>query len=112
MTGSGRPTLHSETTVEQTVNIADLVKPKFNAGQDVFAFSRDYRGRIEWVRPYRIQTIQFLVDIKYDAQSRGNPVTRSQSLRYYMNGGAEFHESNLVTSLDDLPADDRKPTVG
>lgn len=96
--------------MEQTVNIADLIKPKFEAGQDVFAFGRDYRGRIEWVRPYRVQTIQFVVEIKYDNQARGNPVSRSQSLRYFMvGGGCEFQESQLAASLDDLPADDRKP---
>ncbi|MDE4918593.1 hypothetical protein ACUXAV_000692 [Cupriavidus metallidurans] len=95
---------------EQTVNIADLIKPKFEAGQEVFAFSRDYRGRIESVRPYRIQTIRFVVEIKYDNQGRGNPISRSQSLRYFMVGaGSEFQESQLVASLDDLPADDRKP---
>lgn len=95
---------------EQTVNIADLIRPKFEAGQEVFAFSRDYRGRIEWVRPYRIQTIQFVVEIKCDNQARGNPVSRSQSLRYFMvSGGSEFREDQLVASLDALSADDRKP---
>lgn len=98
---------------EQTVNIADLIKPKFEAGQTVFAFWRDYRGRIEWVRPYRIQTIQFVVEIKHDNQSRGNPVSRSQSLRYFMaGGGSEFYESQLVANLDELPADDRVPSAG
>lgn len=95
---------------EQTVNIADLIKPKFEAGQDVFAFARDYRGRIEWVRPHRITTIRFTVEINYDqGTTRTNPVTRKQSLRYFMAGGADFSEDNLVASLDALPAEDRKP---
>lgn len=97
--------------MDQTINIADLVRPKFEAGQDVFVIGRDYRGRIESVRPYRIQTIRFTVEIVHDAQRRGNPVSRSQSLRYYMVGaGSDVPESSIIASLDDLPAADRMPS--
>src|SRR3546814_12667296 len=85
--------------MEQTINLADLVKPKFEAGQDVYAVGRDYRGKIEWVRPIRIESIEFKVVIKrHPGGLNGGPRTsRDVWMRYYaVSGSAEYSESQQI----------------
>ena len=92
----------------QTVNIADLIQPKFKAGQTVFQINRDFNGRISNIRPVYIVKVCALVQITAEKGVE----KRSLSMHYVNGSGNEFTEAELIASLDDLAELDRAPRVG
>jgi len=92
----------------QTVNIADLIQPKFKAGQTVFRVYREYNRRISEIRPVHIVKVCALVQITSDKGVE----SRSMSMHYVNSSGHEFAESELVANLNDLDELDRAPRVG
>jgi hypothetical protein len=94
--------------MEQTINIADLVQPKFKAGQTVWVASRDYHSRIQSIRTMNIKQIGFLVSITNEKGIERRAVT----LQYIDNQGNPYVEDCLFASLNDLSEIDRKPLVG
>jgi hypothetical protein len=95
--------------VNETINIAELVKPKFKPGQDVWVASREYNNRISHIRPVRISSVDYIVTIMVDKHGAEH---RQTTLRYMTIRGEELSEGNLFTSLDDIPAQDRAPRLG
>ncbi|MBU9386610.1 hypothetical protein [Burkholderia multivorans] len=95
--------------MNQAVDIAELVKPKFKPGQDVWAVIREYNNRISHIRPVRIDSIDYLVNISVDKHGTEH---RQTALLYRTPRGEEMAEETLFSSLDDIPAEDRAPRVG
>ncbi|MGX0136316.1 hypothetical protein [Cupriavidus metallidurans] len=83
--------------MDQSINLAELVKPKFNVGDAVWIVARDYQGFIEGVYPGHVTKVKFEVVItKID-----NAEVRQQGVTYHV-GNAAYGADNLVTSLSEL----------
>lgn len=93
--------------MEQRVNIADLVQPKFKAGQTVWVTSRDYNGRIQSIRTMNIKQIGFLISITNEKGVEKRAVT----LQYIDYQGNPYIEDQMFASLNDLGENDRKPLI-
>lgn len=89
------------------INIADLVKPKFQPGQTVFHVTRDYNNRVQSIQPRRIERVVFAVHITNEKGVE----KRAAHLTYYFGNGVEAFESQIVSSLNDLSEHDRKAMV-
>ncbi|ACR15017.1 hypothetical protein BcepIL02_gp24 [Burkholderia phage BcepIL02] len=94
--------------MSETINIADLVKPKFKPGDYVFRIERGERGNIQNIRPVRIAKVNYHVEI---ARHDGKEV-RAEAIIYADAWNKPYFDHELVASLDDLPADDRLPRLG
>ena len=92
---------------EQSINIADLIRPKFKPGQTVFRVYREYNRRISEIRPVHIVKVCALVQITSDKGVE----QRTMSMHYVNHSGHEFAESELVANLNDLDEQDRAPRV-
>lgn len=91
--------------METSINIADLIKPKFEVGQDVWIVDRDYNSRISRIYLHRVSAINFRVEIEQDRQGKE---VRKTKLEYVgVNGAGPWVEGQLLASLDDIPAADR-----
>lgn len=94
--------------MNQTINIADLVQPKFRAGQNVWVVTRNYNGRVESIRPMNIRQIGFTVGIAIEKGIE----KRTVALQYFDYSSNPYNESQLIDTLNDLSEEDRKPLVG
>ncbi|MFL9904549.1 hypothetical protein PQR71_41555 [Paraburkholderia fungorum] len=94
--------------MEQTISIADLVQPKFKAGQTVWVVTRDYNRRVSNIRSMNIRRIGFTVAI---ANEKGVE-KRTATLHYFDGSDSAYLENQLLASLNDLSESDRKPLVG
>lgn len=99
--------------MEQTVNIADLVRSKFEAGQRVFVVSRDSWGYITGIRPAVVTKVVYkVVSEWYDTASAGGYKKKSAELFYLVTGDPRPHkEDQLIASLAELPEADREPRL-
>jgi hypothetical protein len=93
--------------MEQSINIADLVKPKFKPGQVVWVVTRNYNNRIEKIYTMRVNSVGFYVGITNDKGVE----KRTVALKYYDHHGTEHFESSLIGSLNEIGDNDRAPTV-
>ncbi|MCZ4331056.1 hypothetical protein [Castellaniella denitrificans] len=82
---------------QQTVEIADLVKPKFKAGQIVYLRHSDTHG-IESIRRVLIEEIRFTVSFK---RGGGNSQHRQTDLVYDLLNAGQARESDLFASPED-----------
>lgn len=90
--------------MNQQIDIADLIKPKFEPGQMVFIITRDDHKKVRKILRARIEMVDFTVKFI----GRG----RNTSLVYYTNNSSiPVFESDIVASLDDLDESDRNPQV-
>ncbi|AEZ50842.1 hypothetical protein DC1_00024 [Burkholderia phage DC1] len=87
--------------MNETINIADLVKPKFEVGQTLWEVD-SRAGRVQRIQPVRITSISYTVVIT----DKG----REAALRYFSDF-AEHNPDTLYTSLDEIPQEDRVPRV-
>lgn len=92
--------------MNQTINIADLVEPKFKLGTAVFVITRGQTDKITNIRPANIDKIGYAVEI---GRTREGTEYRKATLCYYERNGSTLYEGMLVASLDDLPEIDRAP---
>lgn len=81
----------------QTVEIADLVKPKFEAGQTVYLRVSDTHG-IESIRRVLIDQIRFTVAFKRSSDRRQYRITR---LVYDLLNNGEAEEGMLFASPEE-----------
>lgn len=90
------------------INIADLIKPKFHAGQTVFHVHRDYNGRVQNIQTRRIESVVFSVNI---TNEKGLEKRTVDLVYNFPNGAVGVREGALVASLNDLPESDRKAVI-
>lgn len=95
--------------MNQTINIADLVTPKFKPGQDVWVVRREYNGQISGLWPMRIEAVEFAVEITIDKHGAEH---RKTTMVYRPRGNAQVTEDQIFASLDDIPEEYRKPRLG
>lgn len=81
----------------QTIDIADLVQPKFQPGQLVYLVSSDTHG-IESVRRVLVEEIRFIVSFK---RGTGGKAYRETSLGYHLLNSGVAREDQLFASLVD-----------
>lgn len=82
---------------QQTIEIADLVKPKFNAGQIVYLRHSDTHG-IEFIRRVLIEEIRFTVSFK---RGGGSSQYRETELVYDLLNAGRAREDDLFSSPED-----------
>lgn len=91
--------------MDTNINIADLIKPKFSAGQEVFYVERDHNRKLTGVWKRVISKITFMVSI---ASDRGVEKRETNLVYEFDRGHSSAFESQLVASINDLPEEDRK----
>lgn len=83
---------------QQTVDIADLVQPKFKAGQIVYLRRSDTHG-LESIRRVLIEEIRFTVSFKRRRGAEGQ--YRETDLVYDLLNAGQARESDLFASPED-----------
>jgi len=81
----------------QTIDIADLVKPKFQPGQLVYLVNYDTHG-VESVRRVLIDEIRFTVSFK---RGSGGKTYRETVLVYDLLNCGQSREDRLFANLED-----------
>jgi hypothetical protein len=94
--------------MNQSINIADLVQPKFKPRQAVWAVARDYNGRVTKIWSVNIKRVGFNVSIYEEKGAEKRAIT----LHYFDYADNSYPEETLFESLDDLSEKDRKPVFG
>lgn len=86
--------------MESKIEIADLVKPKFEPGSEVYRVVRDTRHRINSVQRVVIERVRFTVTFRTDYNGRNQ--TRETDLAYDLLGNGTAHEESLFATLGEI----------
>lgn len=81
----------------QTVEIADLIKPKFQPGELVYLVRTDTHG-VEAVLRVLINEVRYVVSFKRTS----GPPYRSANLAYDLLNNGSVSEDRLFKTLDDV----------
>ena len=80
-----------------TIDLKDLVAPKFQIGQRLWLVRRDYNQNVEGLYPVTVNRITYAVEIQ---KVRGEEVRADKTV--YHCGSTAYSDSELIASLDEL----------
>jgi hypothetical protein len=85
-----------------TIDIKELVKPKFQPGQRVWYVRRDYNQRVEMIAPVTVARVDYVVQI-----ARMNDEEVRIDATIYHCGTQTYGDKELIASLDELQPNER-----